>query len=58
MGKPKSWRGCLINLTSIWVMCTDFIQRGEVLGLIALSCNQVMSTYRIEGVITGNLESG
>ena len=58
MGKPKSWRVGLTNLTCRWVVGTNLHHQGEVLGLIALGCHQVMSTLRIEGVITGSLESG
>ena len=39
-------------------MSTDFVQWDEVLGLVALGFHQVMSTFGIEGVITGGLESG
>ena len=48
----------LTNLTCRWVMGTNLLHQGKVLGLIALDCHQVMSTLRIEGVITGSLESG
>ena len=42
----------------LWDMSTDFVQWDEVLGLAALGFCQVMSTFGIEGVITGVLESG
>ena len=41
-----------------WDMSTDFCQWDEVLGLVALGFHQVMSTFGIEGVITGGMESG
>ena len=48
----------LTNLTCRWGIGTNLLHQGEELGLIALGCHQVMSTVRIEGVITGSLESG
>ena len=39
-------------------MSTDFVQWGEVMGLVALGFHQVMSTFGIEGVIKEGLESG
>ena len=48
----------LTNLTCRWVMGTILLHQGDVLGLIALGCHWVMRTLRIEGVITGCLESG
>ena len=47
----------LVVLTCRWVMSTDFVQLGGVLGLVVLGCHQVMSTVIIEGVITGSLHS-
>ena len=40
-----------------WVMGTNLLHQDEILGFIALGCHWVMSTLRIEGVITGSLES-
>ena len=48
----------LTNLTCRWVMGTNVLHQDEVLGLIALGCHQIMSSLRIEGVITGSLETG
>ena len=39
-------------------MGTILLHQGEILGLVALGFHQVMSTFGIEGVITGGLESG
>ena len=38
-------------------MGTNLLHQGDVLGLIALGRHQVMSTLRIEGVITGSMEN-
>ena len=55
MGKPEDG---MTSLTCRWVMGTNLLHKGDVLELIALSSHQVMSTLRIESVITGSLESG
>ena len=64
---PRIWWvwGCqrvgeadLVVLTCRWDMSTDFVRWDEVLGLVALGFHQVMSTFGIEGVITGGFESG
>ena len=51
-----SQRVDLTNLTCRWVMGTNLLHQGEVLGLIALGCQWVMSTLRIGVVITGSLD--
>ena len=48
----------LTSLTCRWVMCTHFVQRGEVLGLVAQGSHQVMSTFGNGGVITGGIGNG
>ena len=45
----------LVVLTWRWVMGTDCVQCSEVLGLVALCFHRVMSTFGIQGVITGDL---
>ena len=47
--------GLVVLMTCRWDMSTDFVQWDEVLGLVALGFHQVMSTFGIEGVITGGL---
>ena len=44
--------------TGFWTGVSVILGLGEVLGLIALGCHWIMSTLRIEGVITGGWESG
>ena len=57
-GSQSGREADLVVQTCRWVMSTDFVQLGEVLGLIALSSHEVMSTFRIEGAITGSMERG
>ena len=56
MGKLKSWRVWLGCPDLQIVMSSNFVQQGEVLGLIALSFHWVMSTNWIQCVITGSLD--
>ena len=56
-GSQRVGEADLVVLTCRWDTSTDFVQWDEVLGLVALGCHQVKHTYRIEGVITGGLES-
>ena len=53
-GSQKVREVGLTILTCTWVIGTNLLHQGEVLGLIAMGCHQVMSTLRIEGVITGS----
>ena len=55
MGSHRVGVVVLANLTYRWVMGTIMLHQGGVLGLIALGLHWVMSTPRVECVITGTL---
>ena len=57
LGSQRVGEADLVVLACKWVMSTEFVQSGELLGLVALGCHQVVSTLRIENVITGSLGS-
>ena len=52
MGRQVVGKVGWTHQTCRWIMGTNLLHQGDVLGLIALGCHWVMSTLMIESVMT------